>query len=163
MPIRTADLFDEQGEAWQSGPLQWRSFGGRTQFDGVISTVQCRDDNALVRAALSEPGEARVLVVDGGGSLHSALVGDVLGGLAVTNGWAAIIVHGAVRDVVALADLDVGVLGLGTNPRRGGRDGTGVRDVPVTFGGIRWVPGARLHADEDGLLVGTGPDNDVHI
>ena len=163
MPIRTADLFDEQSDAWQSGPLQWRSFGGRTQFDGLISTVQCRDDNALVRAALCEPAEAGVLVVDGGGSLRSALVGDVLGGLAVTNGWAGIIVYGAVRDVVALAGLDVGVLGLGTNPRRGRRDGTGVRDVPVTFGGIRWVPGARVHADEDGLLVSMGPDNDVQI
>ena len=101
--------------------------------------------------------------MEGGGSLHSALVGDVLGSLAVTNGWAGIIVHGAVRDVVALADLDVGVLGLGANPRRGGRDGTGVRDVAVTFGGIRWVPGARVHADEDGLLVARGPDNAAHI
>lgn len=129
MPIRTADLSDEQGEAWQSSPLQWRTFGGRTRFEGVISTVQCRDDNALVRVALSEPGAARVLVVDGGGSLGTALVGDVLAGLAVANCWAGIVVHGAVRDVVALADLDLGVLGLGTNPRRGGRDGTGVRDV----------------------------------
>ncbi len=163
MPIRTADLSDEQGEAWQSSPLQWRTFGSRTRFEGVISTVQCRDDNALVRAALSEPGVARVLVVDGGGSLGTALVGDVLAGLAVANGWAGIVVHGAVRDTVALADLDLGVLALGTNPRRGGRDGTGVRDAPVSFGGVRWVPGARLYADEDGLLVGLGPDNGGHI
>ncbi len=159
MQIRTADRCDEQGALWQACSLQLRSFGGRRSFGGPVSTVRCRDDNGLVRTALSEPGDGRVLVVDGDGSLEHALVGDVLGGLAVSRGWAGVVVHGAIRDVVALAALDLGVLALGTNPRRGGRTGAGDRDVPVAFGGIEICPGVPLLADEDGLIVGTRADS----
>jgi regulator of ribonuclease activity A len=153
VPVRTADLSDASGDRFLPCSLPWRSFGGVTSFAGPIATVRCRDDNGLVRTAVSGPGEGRVLVVDGGGSLETALVGDVLAGLALANGWAGLVVHGAVRDVVALAGLDLGVVALGTNPRRGGREGAGERDVPVTFGGVTFHPGSRLVTDEDGVLV----------
>ena len=153
MTTRTADLSDEHGDDLLPCQLQLRSFGGRTAFEGRAVTVRCRDDNAPVRAAVAEPGEGRVLVVDGGGSLATALVGDVLAGRAAENGWAGLVVHGAVRDVVALADLDSGVLALGTNPRRGAATGPGERDVEVAIGGVVVRPGAMVHVDEDGLLV----------
>lgn len=137
----------------QACVLQLRSLGGRRAFEGPISTIRCRDDNGLLRDAVSEPGLGRVLVVDGGGCLDSALVGDVLAGLAVANGWAGLVVNAAARDVVALSSLDVGVLALGTNPRRAGCAGVGDRDVVVRFGGATFGPGARLFADEDGVLV----------
>ena len=149
----TADLYDEHGDALQSCAVQWRRYGGRPRFSGPVSTVRCHRDNAIVKAALAEPGAGRVLVVDGGGSLESALVGDLIAGSAVANGWAGVVVHGAVRDTVALAGLDLGVLALGSNPRKSAKDGVGERDVPVTFGGIEFVPGATLWADEDGVLV----------
>lgn len=153
MTTRTADLSDERGDRMQACALQLRSLGGRRAFEGPVSTVRCRDDNGLLRAAVGEPGLGRVLVVDGGGSLDSALVGDVLAGLAVTNGWAGVVVNAAARDVVALSSLDIGVLALGTNPCRAGRGGRGDRDVVVSFGGATFHPGARLFADEDGVLV----------
>lgn len=152
--MRTADLSDDGDGRLVPLCLPWRSYGGVTAFSGPVSTVRCRDDNALVRAALSEPGGGRVLLVDGGGSLTHALVGDVLGGLAVANGWRAVVVAGAVRDVVALAALPLGVLALGTVPRRGAREGAGERDAVVVVGGATCRPGDHLFADEDGVLVG---------
>lgn len=151
--VSTADLYDEHGDGLQSCSLQLRHVGGRTQFTGVVSTIRCHRDNALVKSTLNSPGEGRVLVVDGGGSLESALVGDLIAGAAVENGWAGVVVHGAVRDSVAIGGLPLGLLALGTNPRKSAKDGVGDVDVPVSFGGVEFVPGATLWADEDGILV----------
>ncbi|MFF3666304.1 ribonuclease E activity regulator RraA [Microtetraspora malaysiensis] len=155
MDISTADLYDERETELDSCDLQFRQYGGRRSFRGVIATVRCHQDNALIKAVLSEPAEGRVLVVDGGGSLHTALIGDVVAGIGVANGWAGVVVNGAVRDVVALRDLDLGLKALGSNPRRCTKDGAGERDVPVTFGGVVFRPGAELFSDDDGVLVTT--------
>ncbi|MDF2710042.1 MAG: rraA [Nonomuraea muscovyensis] len=156
MTIVTADLYDERGDRLDSCDLQLRQYGGRSAFAGAVATVRCHEDNALLKSILSEPGEGRVLVVDGGGSLHAALIGDVIAGLALANGWAGVVVNGAVRDVAALRELDLGVKALGSNPRKGGKQGTGERDVPVSFGGATFRPGAELFSDDDGILVTRG-------
>jgi regulator of ribonuclease activity A len=153
MEFRTADLVDEHGEALQSCDLQFRQFGGRSRFHGPIRTVECFQDNLLVKQVLSEPGAGAVLVVDGAGSLHTALVGDLIAGLARDNGWAGVVVNGAVRDVAALRDLDVGIKALGSNPRKSAKEGAGQVDVPVTFGGATFRPGRHLYSDEDGVVV----------
>lgn len=153
MTVSTADLYDKHGEALQSCSVQLRHYGGRTGFEGVVSTVRCFRDNALVKAALNEPGQGKVLVVDGDASLESALMGDLIAGAAVANGWAGVVIHGAVRDVAALRELPLGVLALGSNPRKSAKDGVGERDVTVSFGGVDFVPGRQLWADEDGILV----------
>ena len=153
MPTSTADLCDERGEELQSCSTQLRQYGGLNSFEGVVSTVRCHRDNALVKAALAEPGQGKVLVVDGGGSLESALMGDLIAASAVANGWAGVIIHGAVRDVAALRDLPLGALALGSNPRKSAKDGVGERDVTVSFGGVDFVPGRQVWADEDGILA----------
>ena len=153
MSTRTADLSDAHGDRLRPCALPWRSFGATTSFQGPASTVRCRDDNGLVRAAVREPGLGRVLVVDGGGSLATALVGDNLAGVAAANGWVGVIVVGAVRDVVALASTPIGVLALGVVPRRGSDAGAGERDVAVAVGGVVVRPGAQVVVDEDGVLV----------
>jgi regulator of ribonuclease activity A len=149
----TADLYDEHGDALSSCDLQLRQLGGRARFQGRIVTIRCHQDNALLKSVLGEPGAGQVLVVDGGGSVHTALVGDLIGALAVDNGWEGVVVNGAVRDSAALAGLDLGVKALGTNPRKSTKDGTGERDVPVEFGGAVFTPGAHLVSDEDGVVV----------
>jgi regulator of ribonuclease activity A len=111
------------------------------------------EDNHLVKEALREQGRGRVLVVDGGGSMRSALVGDKLAGFAVDNGWAGIVVWGCVRDAAVIAGLDVGVRCIGTTPRRSSKNGFGERDITVSFACVRFEPGAHLYADEDGILV----------
>jgi regulator of ribonuclease activity A len=151
--ISTADLYDEHGEALQSCDLQFRQFGGRATFSGAAVTVRCFQDNALLKSVLSEPGSGRVLVVDGGGSLHTALIGDLIAGLGVTNGWAGVIINGAVRDVAALRTLDIGVKALGSNPRKSGKTGSGERDMPVSFGGVTIRPGDLVTSDDDGIVV----------
>ena len=157
MEVLTADLIDRYGDALQSCDLQFRQFGGRSRFGGRIRTVRCHQDNVLIRRVLSEPGEGQVLVVDGGGSLHTSLVGDVVAGLAQGNGWAGLVINGAVRDVVALSQLDIGVKALGSNPRKSAKAGAGEVDVPVSFGGVRFEPGAHLYSDEDGIVVADAP------
>src|SRR3712207_1640126 len=157
MDISTADLVDQHGEALQSCDLQLRQFGGRRHFHGPIRTVACFQDNALVKKILSEPGDGAVLVVDGDGSLHTALVGDLIAGLAEANGWAGLVVNGADRDVAALAGLDIGIKALGSNPRKSAKLGAGQVDVPVTFGGVTFRPGEHLYSDEDGIVVSDGP------
>ena len=151
--IATADLYDERGDALDSLALQLHDFGGRAAFDGPVRTIRCHRDNALVKATLATPGEGAVLVIDGGGSLESALVGDLIAASAVANGWAGLIVHGAIRDRVAIAALDLGVKALGSNPRKSAKAGIGELDVPVEIAGVVFRPGAHVWADADGVLV----------
>lgn len=149
----TADLYDDRGDELDSLALQLHDLGGRTAFDGPVRTVRCHRDNALVKQVLATPGGGAVLVVDGGGSLESALVGDLIAGSAVEHGWAGIIVHGAIRDRVAIGELPLGVKALGSNPRTSVKDGVGEVDVPVTIAGVTFTPGRHVWADSDGVLV----------
>ena len=151
-PIATADLVDDSPNV-RSCDTQFRQFGGQAMFAGPVRTVRCFEDNALLKSVLSEPGNGAVLVVDGGASLHCALVGDVIAGLAATNGWAGIVVNGAVRDSVALRSIDIGIKALGTNPRKSTKTGAGERDVEISMGGVTFVPGEIAYSDDDGIVV----------
>ena len=151
--IATADLYDERKDQLDSLALQLHDLGGRVAFDGPIRTIRCHRDNALVKATLATPGGGAVLVVDGAGSLESALVGDIIAASAVANGWAGLIVHGAIRDRAAIAELPLGVKALGSNPRTSAKEGVGEVDVPVEIAGVVFRPGAHLWADADGVLV----------
>ncbi|MEJ1154123.1 ribonuclease E activity regulator RraA [Microbacterium marmarense] len=153
MTIATADLYDERGEALDSLSLPMLDLGGHVSFDGPIRTVRCHRDNALVKAMLATPGEGAVLVIDGGGSLESALVGDLIGASAVKNGWAGVIVNGVVRDREALGMLPLGVKALGTNPRKSAKEGAGEIDTDVVIAGVVFTPGKHVWADADGVLV----------
>jgi len=154
--IGTPDLVDElveAGEPVRSCDVQFRQYGGVTRFAGRVRIIRCREDNALVKQTLAGPGEGAVLVIDGHGSLHTALVGDLIAGSAAANGWAGVIAHGAVRDVSALGGLDVGIKALGSNPRKSAKAGVGEIDVPVSFGGVSFSPGDVAFSDDDGILL----------
>ena len=150
---RTADLVDDIGAEVRSCDVQFRQFGARTQFAGPVSTVRCFEDNALLKSVLSEPGAGRVLVIDGAGSLHTALVGDVIADLARANGWSGLVVYGAIRDAATLRGIDIGIKALGTNPRKSTNTGAGERDVTVELGGVTFVPGDIAHSDDDGIVI----------
>lgn len=152
-PRATADLVDDIGPDVRSCDLQLRQFGARTEFAGRITTVRCFQDNALLKSVLSEPGDGGVLVIDGDGSVHTALVGDVIAALGRDNGWSGLIINGAVRDSSTLRTLDIGIKALGTNPRKSTKTGAGERDVPVEFGGVRFIPGEVAYSDDDGIVV----------
>ena len=152
-PVPTADLVDQYGTQLRVVDLQFRQFGAHRLFAGPVRTVSCHEDNGLLRDLLRTPGDGHVLVVDGGGSLRTALVGDLIAASAQDNGWAGLILHGAVRDSAALAELQLGIKALGTIPRKSSKDAAGEIDVPVTFGGVTFAPGDILHADDDGIAL----------
>jgi regulator of ribonuclease activity A len=151
--MRTTDLCDEYGPELQVAEPIFRSYGGSAKFWGQVVTVQVLDDNVLVRAILETPGHGRVLVVDGGGSLRTALVGDLVAALAQRNGWAGVVVYGCIRDSREISGINVGVMALATNPRRSEKRGIGQRDIPVTFAGVTFEPGQYLYADDDGIVI----------
>ncbi|MDV6288019.1 MULTISPECIES: ribonuclease E activity regulator RraA [unclassified Streptomyces] len=152
-PVPTADLADQYGDRLRVCSLQFTGYGAVRSFAGPVRTVSCREDNALLHELLHMPGGGAVVVVDGGGSLATTLFGDRMATRARDNGWAGVIVHGAVRDSASLSATRLGVQALGTNPRRAGKAGRGEVDVPVTFGGVSFGVGDILHADEDGVVL----------
>lgn len=133
------------------------NFGGRERFFGQIVTIKAFEDNSLVREQVAQPGDGRVLVVDGGGSMRRAMLGDMLAEKASKNGWAGIIIYGCIRDVNAIADLDIGVQALGAHPLKTDKRGVGELNVPVRFGGVDFVPGEYCYADNNGVLVSPKP------
>jgi regulator of ribonuclease activity A len=153
MTVSTADLWDERGDDLNSIALNFGDFGAKTSFSGPARTVRCFQDNALVKRILNQPGDGAVLVIDGDGSIATALMGDIIAESAVSNGWAGVIINGAVRDREALAEMDFGIKALASNPRKSAKDGAGETDVTVEFGGATIRPGAMVFADADGVAV----------
>lgn len=155
--VSTTDLVDEHEDSIQSCDVPLRDLGGLIRFSGRIATFRSPVDNLQLKAIVEEPGDARVLVVDAGGSLHAAMAGGNMVARAAANGWAGLVVNGVVRDTEELAALPIGVKAIGTNPRRSTKNGLGERDVEVEFGSVVFRPGEFLAADEDGVVVLTTP------
>lgn len=151
----TCDLCDahERDPALRVLPPVFRSFGGAAAFQGPAATLQCFEDNSLVRQVFEEPGNGRVLVIDGGASLRCALVGGNLAVLAARNGWAGVVVDGCVRDAAELAAQPIGVRALALHPLRSEKRGQGRRDVAVRLQGVGIRPGDWIVADADGVIV----------
>lgn len=150
--IVTPDICDAHPEVTVLDPI-FVNVGGRESFCGPVRTVKCFEDNSLVKEAVAEPGEGAILVVDAGGSMRCAMLGDLVAEQALENGWTGVIMYGCVRDVDVLAEMEFGVQALGTHPRKSEKRGEGVRDVPVTFAGATLRPGQWLYADNNGILV----------
>ena len=153
MPRSTCDICDDFPDEVKVADPLFRDFGARAQFGGRIVTIKCHEDNSRVRDLVAEDGRGAVLVIDGGGSLRRALLGDQLAAKAVANGWEGILIFGAVRDVEALCTMDIGIKALGAIPIKTDKKGLGERDVPVRFAGVDFVPGEFVYADGNGVIV----------
>jgi regulator of ribonuclease activity A len=157
MEFKTTDLCDEFSDRLQIAEPLFGDYGGETVFCGAIVTLKLFEDNSLVRTALEQPGEGRVLVIDGGGSMRCALVGDQLAELAEEKNWAGVIVNGCIRDSAAIAEIGIGLKALGVHPLKSVKRGVGERDIPVRFAGVQFLPGHYVYADEDGVIVSEKP------
>ncbi|WP_330924708.1 putative 4-hydroxy-4-methyl-2-oxoglutarate aldolase [Candidatus Sororendozoicomonas aggregata] len=153
MLLTTPDLCDQYPGEVAVLDLPLRHFGGITAFSGVIVTIKCFEDNSLVREQVLRGGKGNVLVIDGGGSLKRALLGDRLAEKAVSNGWSGIIINGCVRDVEILSILSLGVMALGSHPMKTEKKGAGEYNCPVTVGGVDIHPGSWVYADGNGVLI----------
>ncbi len=129
------------------------SFGGRDAFAGPAETLLTHEDNSRVKEAVAEPGGGRVLVIDGGGSLKRALMGGDLAAKAAKNGWAGVIVNGAVRDIGELRAEPLGLLALALCPMKTEKRGQGVRGEPVSVAGVVIRRGDWIYADPDGVIT----------
>jgi regulator of ribonuclease activity A len=151
--ISTSDLYDQYLDKARVPAVSFYQYGGRQKFSGTAVTVKCFEDNSRVKELVATPGAGKVLVVEAGASARCALVGDVLAGEAQRNGWEGIVVYGRVRDSAALAMLDIGVMALGTTPRKSTRRGEGQVELRIQLADVPCLPGDRVFADEDGLLL----------
>jgi len=149
----TCDLCDEFPDEVRVAEPLFRDFGARSHFAGRIVTIKCHEDNSRVRELVAESGAGCVLVVDGGGSTRRSLLGDQLAAKAAVNGWEGIVIWGAVRDVEALAGMDIGIRALAAIPLKTDKKGIGERDLVVGFAGVEFRPGEYLYADENGIIV----------
>jgi len=147
------DLCDEFADYLDILEPVFTDFGGRLAFGGPISTVRCFEDNSVARLALEEPGEGRILVIDGGGSERCALMGDNLAKMAIDNGWGGIIVNGCIRDCEQISQMDVAIKALNAHPRKSAKKNIGERDVPVRFAGVLMMPDEWIYGDLDGVVV----------
>lgn len=153
MAVSVPDLCDDFIDELAVLAPGFQDFGARSRFCGEIVTVKCFEDNSLVRDLVRSEGRGRVIVVDGGGSMRRALLGDLLAAKAVENGWSGLVINGCVRDVEILRTLDLGVKALDAIPVKTDKRGEGQVDVPVDFAGARIVPGRFLYADENGIVI----------
>ncbi len=162
MSFKTPDLLDNNEDKVRDGSLRvvapmFRSYGGRREFSGQIVTLKLFEDNSLVRELLAGSGKGKVLLIDGGGSLRCALVGDQLAILAHKNHWEGIVVYGCIRDSGDIGQIDIGVRALATHPLKSVKKGVGERDLAVSFGGVTFRPGEWIYADGDGVIVSDQP------
>ena len=155
--ISTPDLCDDHPYLVRVLEPMMVNFGGRESFGGEIVTIKCHEDNSLVKENAARPGSGKVMVVDGGGSLRRALLGDMIAENAVANGWEGFVIFGCIRDVDAIAELDLGVQALASIPLKTDKRGIGDLNVPVTFGGITFCPGEFIYADNNGVIVTKQP------
>lgn len=157
MAFTTADLCDDFANEVQICTVEFKSYGKNKKFSGPIATVKVLEDNVLVKEALQQIPEGSVLVVDGGGSRRCALMGDNLGGIAQTRKLAGVIIYGCVRDSAEIAEQNIGVLAIGSNPLRSVKNGKGSTDITLNFGDVEWVPNHYVYADEDGVILASRP------
>lgn len=149
--LTTADLCDRHPTA-RVPELDLVLRGARRRFYGPVRTVRC-DGDGLPHQLLDGPGTGAVLVIDAGGGRGGAVLGDRLATVAAGQGWAGVLVHGAVRDAAQLATVDLGIASTATTPRSVGPSCRGAVDVPVVLGGVTVRPGDIVVADADGVVV----------
>ncbi|MFJ4112474.1 ribonuclease E activity regulator RraA [Pseudomonas sp. NPDC089758] len=157
MSVSTADLCDRFAELIDSGQLAvlegaWQWFGPLHTMSGRVQTLEARGCNVELRDLLKQPGKGHVLVIDSGGH-RGALLGDNLASLARSNDWAGVLVSGNIRDISALASIDLAVVATGTWPVRSRNEPGGAVDMPLILGGVKVNPGHWIYADEDGVLI----------
>jgi regulator of ribonuclease activity A len=149
----TADLGDEHGTLLSCVDPIFNHFGNKKTFSGKISTLKLFEDNSLVRQQLELDGKGKVLVIDGGGSLRCALVGDQLAALAIQNNWEGIIVNGCIRDSELINSMNIGIKALNTCPIKSVKRNQGEVNIPVKFGGVTFISDDSIYVDADGILI----------
>jgi len=161
MKYLTPDLCDKYPDLVRVVEPIFKNYGGKSSFGGQIVTIKCHEDNSVVKETAGTAGNGKIIVVDGGGSLRRALLGDLIAENAVQNGWEGFIIYGCIRDVDAISTMNLGVKALNTNPLKTEKKGIGDLNIPVSFGGATFKPGEYVYADSNGIIVSSKPLNNT--
>ncbi|ACQ94351.1 regulator of ribonuclease activity A [Tolumonas auensis DSM 9187] len=157
MEYNTSQLCDIYQDQVDVVEPMFSTFGGRSSFGGLVTTIKCFEANGIIRQIVKESGVGRVLLIDGGGSLRRALIDADIAAIAADNGWEGIICYGSVREVDALADLEIGIQALASIPVGADEDDTGDSELPVNFGGVTFLPEDHIYADTTGVILSPEP------
>ena len=149
----TSDISDKLHPDVQYLEPVFKNYGAKNSFSGRIVTVKCYEDNSLVEKALKANGKESVLVIDAGGSMNCAMLGDKRAADAIKNEWEGILVHGLIRDSATIKGMEIGIRALGVCPLKSIKNGVGDSNLIVNFSGVTFTPGEYLYADEDGVIV----------
>ncbi len=161
MKYLTPELCDKYPDLVRVVEPIFKNYGGKSSFGGQIVTIKCHEDNSVVKETAGTAGNGKIIVVDGGGSLRRALLGDLIAENAVQNGWEGFIIYGCIRDVDAISTMNLGVKALNTNPLKTEKKGIGDLNIPVSFGGVTFKPGEYVYADSNGIIVSSKPLNNT--
>ena len=161
MKYLTPDLCDRYPDLVRVVEPIFKNYGGKSSFGGQIVTIKCHEDNSVVKETAGTAGNGKIIVVDGGGSLRRALLGDLIAENAVQNGWEGFIIYGCIRDVDDISTMNLGVKALNTNPLKTEKKGIGDLNIPVSFGGVTFKPGEYVYADSNGIIVSSKPLNNA--
>ncbi len=157
MEYNTSQLCDIYQDQVDVVEPMFSTFGGRSSFGGQVTTIKCFEANGIIRQLVKENGIGRVLLIDGGGSLRRALIDAEIAATAADNGWEGIICYGSVREVDALADLDIGIQALASIPVGADDEESGDSELPVNFGGVTFLPEDHIYADTTGIILSPEP------
>jgi regulator of ribonuclease activity A len=157
MEYNTSQLCDIYQDQVDVVEPMFSTFGGRPSFGGLVTTIKCFEANGIIRQIVKESGIGRVLLIDGGGSLRRALIDADIAATAADNGWEGIICYGSVREVDALADLDIGIQALASIPVGADDEEIGDSELPVNFGGVTFLPEDHIYADTTGVILSPEP------
>ncbi|MCK5391377.1 MAG: ribonuclease E activity regulator RraA [Deltaproteobacteria bacterium] len=157
MNVSTPDLCDAYPDLTRILEPIFKNYGGKTSFGGEIVTVKCFEDNSRVKENAGKAGQGKVMVVDGGGSLKKALLGDLIAETALNNEWEGFIIYGCIRDVEPISTMKIGVKALNSIPLKTQRKGEGENNVRITFGGVTFNAGEYVYADTTGIIVSSMP------
>ncbi|WP_316672893.1 ribonuclease E activity regulator RraA [uncultured Tolumonas sp.] len=157
MEYNTSQLCDIYQDQVDVVEPMFSTFGGRPSFGGLVATIKCFEANGIIRQLVKENGVGRVLLIDGGGSLRRALIDADIAATAADNGWEGIICYGSVREVDALADLEIGIQALASIPVGADDDEIGDSELPVNFGGVTFLPEDHIYADTTGIILSPEP------
>jgi len=161
MKYLTPDLCDKYPDLVRVVEPIFKNYGGKSSFGGQIVTIKCYEDNSVVKETAGTAGNGKIMVVDGGGSLRRALLGDLIAKNAVQNGWEGFIIYGCIRDVDTISTMNLGINALNTNPLKTEKKGIGDLNIPVFFGGVTFKPGEYVYADSNGIIVSSKPLNNA--
>jgi len=161
MKYLTPELCDKYPDLVRVVEPIFKNYGGKSSFGGQIVTIKCHEDNSVVKETAGTAGNGKIIVVDGGGSLRRALLGDLIAENAVQNGWEGFIIYGCIRDVDTISTMNLGVKALNINPLKTEKNGIGDLNIPVSFGGVTFKPGEYVYADSNGIIVSSKPLNNA--